>query len=175
MATKNAAATASPPGGPVDTSTWEKEQVGFDPYFVIEKGKRVVAAIIGFDGSDPTFHRYQFMAAEEMTCQRGPNDDDAENHELVTVKEGETFNLSSFYSLVKPLNEYLAYSSETGIGVVVSLTCTGSTKTQAGKNVWLWDLRVSPDQKKALMAWRKKKAPLALATGNNAVREAIAQ
>ena len=172
---KNAPKNAAPVNGNVsgvDTAGWEKEQVGFDPYFVIDEGKSFVATLIGRDDGDGTaksFVRYQFQALEDMVCQRGPNNYKDEAYELCEVKKGETFNISSFYSLAKLLDVYLNYSNDTGKAVTVKVTCKSEKKTSTpGRTVWLWEVMVPPVVKAALGEWRRNHAPKGLKAGNEA-------
>lgn len=157
---------------PIDTSDWQKEQVGFDPYWKAAEGKSFIATFLRFDGTDPKFHRYQFMALTDMECQRGPGDEEDDRHEKVTVKPGETFNISEYHSLIRPLQEYVSFSEDTGVAVTMRLTCGKSVETKSGNDVWLWTLEVPPKVKAALSAWRKEHSPKALKAGN-AAREQL--
>lgn len=157
----------------IDTSNWEKEQVGFDPYFVIDEGKSFIATLVGRDDTAKNFVRYQFLATEDMVCQRGPNDVENERFQKVDVKMGETFNISKFYSLAKLLDEYVDYSTDTGKAVMVKVTCTGSVKTTEGNDCWLWDASVPPQVKASLREWRTKHAPMRLKAGAEAQREQL--
>jgi hypothetical protein len=173
MAKTTAHQAANPAANPgfnssVNTTNWEREQVGFDPYFVIDKGKGFVATLVGRDDTNPKFVRYQFMAPEDMECQRGPNDIDDERHEKVAIKKGDTFNISSFYSLAKLLDQYVNFSTDTGKAITVRVECTGSTKAESGNKVWLWDVRVSPEDKAMLTEWRQGHQPSRLKAGNEA-------
>ncbi len=165
MAKPTAEKTPANFGAPIDTSTWEKEQVSFDPYFVIKENAVFVATFVGRDDEAKNFVRYQFMAMENMTCQRGPNDAESPRRELVEVKAGETFNISSFVALAKLLDQYLDYSADTGKAIPIQVKCTGSVKTEAGNDCWLWDARVPPAVKAELTAWRREHAPARLKAG----------
>lgn len=158
---------------PLDTTDWEKEQVGFDPYFVIEEGKSFVGTLIGRDDTQKNFTRYQFIATEDMDCQRGPNDVQNERFQAVKVKQGETFNISSFYSLAKLLDEYVDYSTDTSKAVIVKVKCTGSVKTTENRDCWLWEAFVPPAVKMELRAWRSQHAPMRLKAGVEAQRAAL--
>ena len=166
--TKAAAAPA------IDTSDWQKEKVGFDPYWTPDTGKTLIATLIGRDDRAKDFVRYQFMSATDLECQRGPGDAEKEGHEKVTVKAGDTFNVSVYHALEEPFDRFIAFAEDTGKAVTIKLTCTGEKPTTAGKTVWLWDCLVPPAIKAALNAWRKEHAPKGLAAGN-AAREQLAQ
>jgi len=165
MATPKNTGNPAPNPEIIDTSTWEKEQVSFDPYFVIKENARFVATFVGRDDEAKNFVRYQFLAMEHMKCQRGPNDAESDRREIVDVKPGETFNISSFVALAKLLDQYLNYSDDTGKAVPIEVVCTGSTKTEAGNDCWLWSARVPPKVKAELNAWRKEHAPRRLQAG----------
>lgn len=167
---KNAAA---PVNGAIDTSTWENEKVGFDPYFIIAEKSSFVAQYMGKDETGD-FVRHQFMASQPMLCQRGPNKVKTERTETVDINAGDTFNISEFYSLGKLLAEYLNYSEDTGKSVTVCVECTGSVVTQSGNDCWLWAVKVPPTVKAALREWRKEHSPKALKAATEA-RAQLAQ
>ena len=142
-------------GNETNTAGWSAEQVGFDPYWTPDTGKKIVGMLMNRDDKDPTFVRFQFIAANTTKCQRGPADMDSERHEEVTVAPGETFNISKYDALEPLLTEYLLYSSDTGNGVLVEISCGIKVKTKTpGREVWQWKASVPPEVKKALNSWR---------------------
>ncbi len=138
---------------------YEKENIGFDPYWTPSEGKWMAAVPFARDNADIKFNRFRFMAMEDTPCQRGPGDEDNDRHEKVMVPKGETFSTSVYAQLEKVLNEYLSFSSDTGVAVKLRITCTHWVKTEQQPKCWQFKVDIAKDSKKALTEWRAKKAP----------------
>ena len=140
--------------GMPDFDKWTDEQIGFAPYWKPQEGKWFYGAPVAVDMRDPKFVRYQFLAGADIPCQRGPGDEDSDRHEKVTVKEGQRFSLSVYYSLRDAFDEYLQFSSETGKPVFVRVDAVRTVPTSNHKTVWEFRVRVEPTIGKQLAAWR---------------------
>jgi hypothetical protein len=142
--------------GMPDFDKWSDEQIGFAPYWKPEVGKWFFGMPIAIDMRDPKFIRYQFVAGADTPCQRGPSDEDDERSEAVTVKKGETFSLSVYFSLRDMFDQYLEYGAQTGKPVLVRVDALRTVPTKNQPKCWQFRARVSPEQKKELTAWRAK-------------------
>lgn len=126
-----------------DTSKWTEEQVSFAPYWEPAPGAKIIARLIqkDVDPEERTFARYLLQAGEDIECARGP----ADEQEKVTVKKGEHFTVSVYYSLQGLFDFYL----ETGLRPWMQLIALEKVDTsKAGQKVWRWKLLVSPEDKK---------------------------
>ena len=137
---------------PVDTTGWSKEQIGFDPYWTPEEGKRFVGTLLMRDERDPAFVRYQFRAEMDVECQRGP----AADGQMVHVAKGETFNISMYAALEKTLDEYVNFSDDTGTLVMVEIIVKVPVTTKNQPKCWQFDANVPPATKALLNAWRSE-------------------
>lgn len=132
-----------------DFAKWEEEQVGFAPYWNPEKDKWFYARIIEKDERDSEFVRYLMQAGVDTPCKRGP----ADGAEDITVKKGEYFTISVYFSLQDLFDLYL----ETGIRPFMKVTAKDTVKTStAGRTCWLWSLLVSPETKAKTLAAKEK-------------------
>ncbi len=153
--------------GAPDASNWEKEETGFAPYWKPLAGKAFFARPIGRDDRDPEFVRYQMkLEQDELACQSGPKEDATD----VLVKKGDTFTVSVYVQLDDKFNEYM----ECGLFPIVRCEALREAKTsKPGQTCWIFDLRVSPEDKKKLAAFRQEKAKsmAAAASERKAIQE----
>jgi hypothetical protein len=151
--------------GMPDFDKWSEEQVGFAPYWKPAEGKWFFGMPIAIDMRDPKFVRYQFIAGADTPCQRGPSDEEDERSEAVTVKKGETFSLSVYYSLRDVFDQYLQFGSDTEKPILCRVDAVRTVPTKNQPKCWQFKVRVSPEQKKELTAWRAKNVKV-LAAGS---------
>lgn len=126
-----------------DTSKWTEEQVGFAPYWSPVKGASFIARVMqkDIDPEAKQFTRYLMQAGEDLACKRGP----ADGAEDVTVKKGEYFTISVYFSLQGLFDFYL----ESGHKPWMKVNALEERKTSTpGQTVWTWKLLVSPEDKK---------------------------
>jgi hypothetical protein len=156
-----------PVAGAPDATNWEKEETGFAPYWKPEAKKVFFARPIGRDDRDPDFVRYQMkLEQDELACQSGPKDDATD----VIVKKGDTFTVSVYVQLDDKFNEYM----ECGLFPIVRCEALREAKTsKPGQTCWIFDLRVSPDDKKKLASYRRERAQsmAAAASERKAIQE----
>lgn len=126
-----------------DTKGWVDEQVGFAAYWTPDAGKQFIARLVGKEEarSEMDFSRYLLQAAQDIACQRGP----ANEAEPVTVKKGEFFTISVYYSLQGIFDFYL----ENQFTPWMQITSLEERPTKKpGQTVWTWALKVDPKDKK---------------------------
>lgn len=134
-----------------DFSKWEKEQVGFAPYWQPEPGQSIYGAPVQRDERDPDFVRYLVRAYMPIKCCRGPED----AREEVTVQPGELFTVSVYSSLAEPFNFLLENFVAAGKEIPMYLKAEKQVKTKkAGQTCWTWDMRFAPEVKKLVHAKR---------------------
>jgi hypothetical protein len=133
-----------------DFSGWEEEQLAFPPYLNMEppsgdfKGSWFHALVITLDDRDPQFPRYVLQAATPLHCLQGKKEEQVD----VLVKSGEFFTVSTYSGL--PLERY--------VGVHVLVKCIGTRKVDQPQPMKVFQLKVSPEDKKLLMEDRKTAA-----------------
>jgi len=128
---------------------WEEEQVGFAPYWNPEENKWFYAQVVDKDERDPQFVRYLMRAGMDTPCKRGPVD----SQDDITVKTGEYFSVSVYFSLQGAFDFYL----ESGIKPYMKVLAINEVKTSTpGRTCWTWKLLVSPDDKKKIQGAREK-------------------
>ncbi len=140
----------------VDYDKWTDEQIGFAPYFKPIEEAWFAGMAVAIDVRDPKFIRYQFVAAEDTECQRGPADENNPRAEKLIVKKGERFSVSCYYTLRDIFDEYLNYGADTGVGMIVRVDCLQKVPTKNQPAVWQFRARLSPEQSKLMNAWRMK-------------------
>lgn len=138
--------------GAPDARDWEKEETGFAPYWTPGEGKVFFGRVTGRDERDPDFVRYSIQLEQDsLECHTGPKEDQTP----ITVRKGDTFNVSVYVQLDKLFNEYM----ECGLFPVMRIQSLKEAKTStAGQTCWIFDLRVSPADRKALKTYRAEKA-----------------
>lgn len=134
----------------LDFGAWDEEPTGFPPYWTPVEGRKILARPIAKDENDPDFPRYVLVAGAPVPCEQGS----ADEKKPVTVKKGELFTCSVYGGL--PLDRYM--------GVEVGIVCRGKKAIPGGKSLWVFQLFVSPDQKKVLEAKRAEAKILPPAT-----------
>ncbi len=151
----------------IDTSNWEKEQTGFAPYWEPGEGLSFLATPVAIDLRDPKFPRIQFVARETIECFTGSALQGKQ--ESVMVQAGEIFNVSEYHALRDLLTGYLTFGAKTGIAIVCKVTALDKVPTkEVGKTVWRWDVRVSPEQKKLIAAFRLENPTVPAMNGGKA-------
>lgn len=129
---------------------WQEEATGFDPYWTPELGKTFRAMVIDIDDKDSDFIRYRMQNAgdEAIVCQRGP----ASDAEEIEVQPGEHFTCSAYASL--PLNQF--YGIEVRVVVYENRKLPGNEQSfNKPRDLWLFKVLVSPEDKKALADMRR--------------------
>lgn len=126
------------------------ENLGFAPYWNPYEGARILVTPLARDNRDPKFHRYILMTHSTITCFTGP----AEEAEEVIVGPGGEFTMSTYAGLQGPEggDKFLEF-----VGMRVLLTCKGSRKVENG-DFWMWDVKISKEDKKLLAARRQARA-----------------
>jgi len=143
---------------------WETEQIGFPPYWnptmkEDEKGKTIANtgnAFLGMpiqrDDRDPNFQRYVVEALRPIMCKKGP----AEDAEEILVKTGEFFTCSVYAAL--PLEDYFGY--EVFVKPVRKRKLAATAEIPQKRDLWDFELQVSPETKKLLKQRRKQEADI---------------
>ena len=149
-----------------DFESWEKEQVGFAPYWNPEPGKWFYGTVVSRDERDPEFVRYLVKTYAPITVQRGPKED----AELIELKPGDLFSISVYYSLAEPFDFILEHFVLLGKEVPMMVKALKEVKTKkAGQTCWTWEMRLPPEWKKALA---DKRTELRLAAAHDAEERA---
>jgi hypothetical protein len=92
---------------------WNTEQVGFPPYFSIEKdGDSFTGKLLYLDETDLSFPRYVFEAIASTPCYRGAK---ATGQEKVTVESGQMFSVSEYTGIAR--NRMAVF-----VGLVIKVT-----------------------------------------------------
>jgi len=124
-----------------DFATWEELQVGFAPYWNPSPGAWFYGQIVEKDERDSDFVRYLVRAGTATACKRGPND----AAEEVTVKPGEYFSVSVYYSLRDTFDIFL----ESGFRPFIRVLAVKEVKTKTvGQTCWTWKVNIAPQDKK---------------------------
>lgn len=129
------------------TAGWEKEQIGFPPYWNPAEGKKFLGRVILKDEREPNFVRYVIEATlAPIKCQQGPADDAEE----VIVKPGEYFTCSAYGAL--PLENFFGHQ--------VLVTTEKKRKIPNGEDgqprtLWVFNVKVDEPTKKALLKQRE--------------------
>lgn len=143
---------------------WENEQIGFPPYFnptmkEDEKGKTIpgtgnyfLAIPIDLDERNPEFKRYVLEAVQAIECKKGPADD----AELITVQPGEFFTCSVYAAL--PLEDYFGYPIF--VRPVRKRKLAANEENPQKRDLWDFELKVSPETKKLLKQRRQQEADM---------------
>lgn len=153
-------------GLPADFANWETEKLGdFPPYFQPEEGLMFYATAVGVDYEDPEFHRIIFQAEADVECYRGPKDD----QEPVTVKKGELFTCSAYDILSKQVGFLIMLQS----GIVLKCVEKKQSKANPKQSYWTFELKVSPNDKKRLQAFRYEHSQRALGMSDKRTHEAL--
>jgi hypothetical protein len=169
MATQKTANTDPKADALPNFDEWTDEQIGFAPYWKPAPGKSFYGAPVAIDMRDPAFIRYQFMALDNIECQRGPADEEDPNAEKVVVKKGETFSVSVYHATRDLFDQYLQFSEETLKPVPVQVIAVKTVKTANQPKCWQFRARTSPPMRLELDAWRAKNRKF-LAVGTGAER-----
>lgn len=105
--TKNQASAAS-------TDEWNTEQVGFPPYFSVEKdGDSFTGKLMYLDETDPSFPRYIFECVNKpILCHRGSK---TAGQEDVDVLPGQSFSVSEYAGIAR--NRMAVF-----VGLVIMIT-----------------------------------------------------
>lgn len=143
---------------------WEKEQVGFPPYWKPKQpGDLFLAKVVLKDERDPLFPRYVMQATKfPIVCQQGP----AEDADLVIVQPGEFFTTSVWAAL--PLDDF--YDVEACIMAVKKRKLPGNEASEGVKrDLWVWEAKATKESR-ALIAGRRLEARQALAASRNAAQ-----
>lgn len=123
-----------------DFTTWVDEATGFSPYWNPAENKYFVGRLVSKDVQDPDFVRYLVQAGEDLECAQGP----AATAEKVTVRKGEFFTISVYFSLQDIFDIYL----ESGIRPWMKVTAGKKLPTKKpGRFVFKWRIQVSPADK----------------------------
>ena len=143
---------------------WESEQIGFPPYWnptmkEDDKGKTIPGTGNSFlgmpiqrDSRNPDFERYVIEASRDIMCKKGP----AEDAEEILVRKGEFFTCSVYAAL--PLEEYFGY--EVFVQPARKRKLAPTPEINQKRDLWDFDLKVSPATKKLLKERRKQEADL---------------
>jgi hypothetical protein len=169
-ATKTAPANTAPvntPAGAPDATGWIKEETGFAPYWSPEAKKFFFAKCVGRDERDPEFVRYLMECAQdELPCKSGPKEESVD----ITVRNGDKFTISVYTQLDNLFNEFM----ESGLFPIMRCEAVKEVKTKTpGQTCWIFDVRVSPEDRKQLSGYRAEKAQLMAQTRSE--RAAIQQ
>lgn len=136
----------------VSRGDWVDLPIGFDPYWNPEEGKSFVARVSEFDARDPQFVRIRMQAVEPTQCQKG----DTEHAEPVLVEPGGFFTISTYAGIAREL----MYHCQSGIRPEVLVTCVRKDKVKtgpnAGKEVWIFNAKVRPEDRAKLAAGREE-------------------
>lgn len=141
-----------------DFSVFEREQVGFAPYWEPEKGEFFYARLDARDERDPEFIRYQFTnLGDALTCGSGPKDEEGNPLESVQVKRGESFTITNYVQYRDLFDFYL---DTLQLQVPMLVKCTNKRKLADGKTMWMWEVSLPPQYKQIVT---KARAQLAAA------------
>jgi hypothetical protein len=130
----------------INTTDWEDQKLGFDPYYTPKPGDVFVATPMAIDDRDPEFVRCQWMTEHSLDCARGPKDD----AEPVAIESGETFNMGAYAALAAVFTDY--------IGIQCRVTVGEKTKISGNRTLWNFKLAVSQKDSLRLKEARKTNA-----------------
>ncbi len=128
-----------------DFDKWSDLQIGFSPYWHPREGEFIYGSLIAIDARNPKFIRFQFKAGKTTECRRGPANEDEKAGavgEQVTVKPGETFSVSVYYSLVEEFKYHNFFRVKTGKEVPIRVDALKKTKTANAEGRMVWNFRV---------------------------------
>lgn len=131
--------------------SYEREQTGFAPYWEPKPGAMFAGRVIGRDATDPDFVRYLIQAGVDTPCKRGSKI--KETTEEVVVPKGDSFTISVYYALKDKFDDYLVSGR---MPFIICKAVKEVPTSKSGQTVWTWDLRLSPEDKKAMTEWRAK-------------------
>jgi len=154
MANKKNEVAVNADGTP-DFSGFVKEQINFPPYWNPEIGKKIYFTPMMVDDKNSNFIRFVCRAEMPIACQTGP----ADEAEDITIKKGEYFTVSDYKAL--PLANYFGHA------VLVEVVNKRKFKGDDGtpRDLWVFDLTVSPETKRLLEA-KREEVSKALSSGN---------
>jgi hypothetical protein len=132
-----------------ETANYQSEQISFPPYWKPEVGKIFLALVLSLDDRDPDFHRYVLQTMHPLPCERG----DKHNKEDVIVDKDDFFTTSVYAGL--PLDRY--------IGFKVLVKVTGTRDVGQPQDMFVFDLKLSPQDKNLLSEERRARAAKAIA------------
>lgn len=129
--------------------TWEKEQVGFPPYWKPKSpGDLFLAKVILKDERDPSFPRYIMQATKfPIVAQQGP----AEDADVTIVSPGDYFTTSVWAGL--PLDDFM--DIEACIMAVKKRKLPGNEASDGVKrDLWVWEVKATPESRKLIASRR---------------------
>lgn len=126
----------------VPTNFDAEEQVGFAPYWAPVAGASFIGRVIAKEeaAKETDFTRYLLQAGEDVECARGA----ADEAEKVTVKKGEFFTISVYFSLQGLFDFYLENKFSPWMRV---MAVDERPTKKAGQTVWTWKLQVAKADK----------------------------
>ena len=152
MAKKNSEsveATANPEFDEKQFADYEEEQIGFPPYWKCENvGDFFVGRIVNLDLTDPDFERIVVQAGMTTQCSRGPVDEQV----AVTIKKGEMFSISMYGGLRNAIADFLVTDDP------IIVKCIGKQDTNKPSKMYVWQVKVSPRDKKLIENRRAARA-----------------
>jgi hypothetical protein len=138
---------------------------GFPPYFKFENdGDCLMAKVAGLDATDPEFPRIIMeCVGKPLTCRKGPVNDSVE----AVVEVGEFFTLTQYASI--PFELYL------DIPVFLQRTAEQPQKKDPKKSTILFNIQMTPEDKKVVNERRKETSALQLAAARRTFSSGAAQ
>jgi len=148
----NVKKTAAEANGMPDFETWVKEPIGFRPYWKPTEGDFFYAAPMMRDERDPDHVRYLMLAMADIPkgCFTGPKN----ARVPAPILKGETFNVSVYHALDDAFRFYCEEGTK-GDAIPIYCKAMGKTETDNNREVWQWDVRVSPETHTRLQAARR--------------------
>lgn len=141
---------------------WEKEQIGFPPYWNPVVGAKILCKPVMCDARDPEFPRYVMQATRmPIECAQGPS----EEREPVIVQPGDYFTMSVYGAL--PPETMQLY-----MGIEIMIHCKSQRKLSptdesrgVPRKLFVFEIMVHPSAKK-LIGERKEALEKQLAVKN---------
>jgi hypothetical protein len=127
---------------------FSSEQISFPPYLNPAVGLKFLAVPISLDDRDPEFPRWVCEARHSLECEKGSKDE----KEDVVVRAGEFFTMSVYAAL--PLERF--------VGLKCLIQCTGVKDVGRPQPMFVFDLKLSADDKKLLANERRERASQAI-------------
>jgi hypothetical protein len=178
--TQPAGTTSAHLPGQVDTSDWEKEDVGFAPFWgpddvaqddYTSSGGGFVGAILGFSPDElenpdkpfdartnkvrpGRFARWMFRAVQPMMVGKGSVK--GGTFKEMQIGPGDRFNVSVYSTLDELFRFYLWVYQTTGKDVLVKCVALHKSPTASNNTVWNWEVSNPPDVRALLKEWRPK-------------------